>query len=87
MPDHKEAQGAFELIRDAFSEHVSIAAETKNLNITVQLGPTIEKMELKISSDIVAHISEHMAKVVADGLLSVHSDICKEIMIVTNVQV
>ena len=90
MADHKEFQGAFELIlshiRDTFSEHVSMTRNQK-FGDQIQLDQTEEKLELKISSDIVAHISEHMAKVVVDGLLSVHSDICKEIMIVTNVQV
>ena len=88
MADHKEAQAAFELIRDTFSEHVSMATETNNLEVRVQLEETEgEKLELKISSELVVLTSEHMAKVVADGLLSVHSNICKEIMIVTNVQV
>lgn len=87
MADHREAQAAFELIRDTFSEHVSMATETKNLEISIQLDQTEEKLELKISSKFVVPTSEQMAKVVADGLLSVHSNICKEIMIITNVQV
>jgi hypothetical protein len=90
MADHTEALAAFELIRDTFSEHVSMATETEtnNLEVRVQLEKTEgEKLELKIASNIGVPTSEHMAKVVADVLLSVHSNICKEIMIITNVQV